>query len=114
MVSPEERPAAADWRDVEAGKGGRSVYHRVPVRQTLGDVLYDISLYWLTNAVSPARLDWELRFSPYNAVNVSIPAAVSVFPGENYQAPRSWTERAYHNLIYDNTVDEGGRHAASE
>jgi hypothetical protein len=50
----------------------------------------------------------------YNAVNVSIPAAVSVFPGENYEAPRSWTERAYHKLIYYNKVDKGGHFAAWE
>jgi len=45
---------------------------------------------------------------------VSVPAAVSVFPGETYQAPRSWTERAYHNLIYYNKVDKGGHFAAWE
>jgi hypothetical protein len=50
----------------------------------------------------------------YNAVNVLIPAAVSVFPGENYQAPRSWTERAYHKLIYYNQVDKGGHYPAWE
>src|SRR5580698_7327732 len=63
---------------------------------TRDDVLDDFTLYWLTNtAVSAARFYWELHFSLYNAANVSVPAAVSVFPGENYQAPRSWTERAY-------------------
>ena len=40
--------------------------------------------------------------------------AVSVFPCEQYQAPRSWTERAYHKLIYYNEVDEGGHFAAWE
>ena len=68
---------------------------------TRDDVLDDFTLYWLTNtAVSAARFYWELHFNLYNAANVSVPAAVSVFPGENYQAPRSWTERAYHKLIY--------------
>ena len=52
--------------------------------------------------------------SLYNDADVSVPAAVSVFPGENYQAPRSWTERAYHNLIYFNEVDKGGHFAAWE
>ena len=70
---------------------------------TRDDVLDNITLYWLTNtAVSSARLYWENKLSLYNAVGVSVPAAVSAFPGENYQAPRSWTERAYHNLIYYN------------
>jgi hypothetical protein len=50
----------------------------------------------------------------YDAVNISIPAAVSVFPGENYQAPRSWAERAYHKLIYYDKVDKGGHYAAWE
>jgi len=72
-------------------------------------------LYWLTNtAVSSARLYWENKLSLYNAADVSVPAAVSVFPGENYQAPRTWTELAYHNLIYFNKVDKGGHLAAWE
>jgi len=39
---------------------------------------------------------------------------VSVFPGEVYQAPRSWAERAYHNLIYFNEAGKGGHFAAWE
>jgi pimeloyl-ACP methyl ester carboxylesterase len=82
---------------------------------TRDDVLDDVTLYWLTNtAVSAARFYWESHSSLYNAADVFIPAAVSVFPGENYQAPRSWTERAYHKLIYYNTVDKGGHYAAWE
>jgi hypothetical protein len=70
----------------------------------------------LTNTgISAARLYWETsHFNLCYAVNVSIPAAVSVFPGENYQAPRSWTERAYHKLIYYHQVDKGGHFAAWE
>ena len=82
---------------------------------TRDDVLDNITLYWLTNtAVSSARLYWENKLSLYNAADVSVPAAVSAFPGENYQAPRSWTERAYHNLIYYNKPDQGGHFAAWE
>jgi pimeloyl-ACP methyl ester carboxylesterase len=82
---------------------------------TRDDVLDNTTLYWLTNtAISSARLYWEDKVSVYNAVNVSIPAAVSIFPGENYQAPRSWTERAYHKLVYYNRVDKGGHFAAWE
>lgn len=78
-------------------------------------MLDDFTLYWLTNtAVSAARFDWELRLNLYNAAHVDVPAAVSVFPGENYPAPRSWTERAYHKLIYCNQVDRGGHYAAWE
>ncbi|HEY2473833.1 MAG TPA: hypothetical protein VGI19_03435 [Candidatus Cybelea sp.] len=60
------------------------------------------------------RANWESKTSPFNAVNVSIPAAVSVFPGEIYTPPRSWTERANHKLIYYNRVDKGGHFAAWE
>jgi pimeloyl-ACP methyl ester carboxylesterase len=82
---------------------------------TRDDVLDNVTLYWLTNTgVSAGRLYWENKFNIYNAVNISIPAAVSVFPGENYQAPRSWTEHAYHKLIYYNKVDKGGHFAAWE
>ena len=64
---------------------------------TRDDVLDNITLYWLTNtAISAARLYWENGgVSALSAVNVSIPTAVSVFPGEIYQAPRSWTQSAY-------------------
>jgi pimeloyl-ACP methyl ester carboxylesterase len=48
------------------------------------------------------------------AVNVSIPAAITVFPGEIYQAPKSWAERAYHHLIYFHEADKGGHFAAWE
>jgi pimeloyl-ACP methyl ester carboxylesterase len=82
---------------------------------TRDDVLDNITLYWLTStAVSSARLYWENKASLYNAADVSVPAAVSAFPGENYQAPRSWTERAYHNLIYYNQPAQGGHFAAWE
>ena len=47
-----------------------------------------------------------------SAVNVSITAAVTVFADEIYQASRSWTERAYHKLIYFSEVDNGGHFAA--
>jgi len=82
---------------------------------TRDDVLDNITLYWLTGtAISAARLYWENKLALYNAVSVSVLAAVSVFPGEGYQAPRSWTERAYHNLIYYNRPDRGGHFAAWE
>jgi pimeloyl-ACP methyl ester carboxylesterase len=78
-------------------------------------MLDDITLYWLTNtATSGARLYWENNANNFNAVDISLPAAVTVFPGEIYRTPRSWAERAYHNLIYFNEVDKGGHFAAWE
>ena len=83
---------------------------------TRDDVLDNISLYWLTNTgISAARFYWENKGrSVLNAFDISIPAAVSIFPGEIYTAPRSWTERAYHKLIYYHQVDKGGHFAAWE
>lgn len=82
---------------------------------TRDEILDNITLYWLTNtAISAARLYWENKFSYFGVKNVSVPAAVSVFPGEQYQALRSWTERAYHKLIYYHRVDKGGHFAAWE
>lgn len=40
--------------------------------------------------------------------------AFTVFPGEIYQAPRSWVEQVYPNLVYFNKVDKGGHFAAWE
>ena len=78
-------------------------------------ILDNVTLYWVTKtAISSARLYWENKFPFFTAVNVSVPAAVSVFPGERYQAPRSWAEQAYHKLIYYNQLDVGGHFAAWE
>ena len=83
---------------------------------TRDDVLDNITLYWLTNTgVSAARLYWENKADFFNAKNISIPYAISVFPDELYQAPRSWAERAYpDNLIHYNRLDRGGHFAAWE
>jgi pimeloyl-ACP methyl ester carboxylesterase len=80
---------------------------------TRDEVLDNITFYWLTNTgVSSGRLYWENTFDFFGAKNVPIPAAVTVFPKELYQAPRSWAERAYPKLIYFNEVDRGGHFAA--
>jgi pimeloyl-ACP methyl ester carboxylesterase len=82
---------------------------------TKDEMLDDISLYWFTGtATSGARLYWENNANNFNAVDIKIPAAITVFPGEIYQAPKSWAEKAYHNLIYYNNVDKGGHFAAWE
>jgi pimeloyl-ACP methyl ester carboxylesterase len=82
---------------------------------TRDEILDNITLYWLTNTgVSASRLYWEYKGGFFNAKGVSIPVAATVFPGEQYQAPRSWAERAYPNLIYYNQVDKGGHFAAWE
>ncbi len=82
---------------------------------TKDEMLDDITLYWLTNsASSSAQLYWENNANNFNAVDISIPAAVTVFPGEIYRAPKSWAQHSYHKLIYFNEVDKGGHFAAWE
>src|SRR5881398_2586934 len=82
---------------------------------TRDDILDNITLSWLTNTgMSCARLYREYKGAFFNDFNVSIPAAVSVFPEEVYQAPRSWTERAYTKLLHYNQLEKGGHFAAWE
>jgi pimeloyl-ACP methyl ester carboxylesterase len=80
---------------------------------TRDEVLDNITLTWLTNTgISSARLYWENKLGFFDVKGVTVPAAVSVFPRELYQAPRSWAEQAYPNLIYFNEVDKGNHFAA--
>jgi pimeloyl-ACP methyl ester carboxylesterase len=83
---------------------------------TRDDILDNITLYWLTNTgVSSGRLYWENKADFFDAKPITIPFAISVFPDELYQAPRSWAERAYpNNLIHYNRLDRGGHFAAWE
>ena len=79
------------------------------------DVLDNVMLYWMSKtAISSARLYWESKLAFFAPKGVTIPVAVSAFPDELYQAPRSWTERAYPKLIYYNRLDKGGHFAAWE
>ena len=98
------------------------VFDGHPEGLTRDDVLDNVTLTWLTNtAISGARLYWE-NFGnvPEGKVpfflqrNVSIPVAVSAFPDELYQTPRSWAERAYPKLVYYKKHDKGGHFAAWE
>jgi pimeloyl-ACP methyl ester carboxylesterase len=89
--------------------------HSTSGELTREEILDNITLFWVTNtAVSASRLYWEYKGGYWDAKGVNIPVAVSVFPGEQYQAPRSWTERAYPKLIYYNAPDKGGHFAAWE
>jgi pimeloyl-ACP methyl ester carboxylesterase len=80
---------------------------------TRDEVLDNITLTWLTNTgVSSARLYWENKLGFFDVKGVTVPTAVSVFPHELYQAPRTWAERAYPDLVYFNEVDMGNHFAA--
>ncbi len=91
------------------------VFDGQPEGLTRDDVLDNVTLYWLTNtAVSSARLYWESKLAFFAPKGVAIPVAVSAFPDELYQAPRSWTEHAYPKLIHYNRLPKGGHFAAWE
>jgi pimeloyl-ACP methyl ester carboxylesterase len=82
------------------------------------DVLDNISLFWFTDsAISAARIYWENNvagISFFAVKGVKLPVALSVFPDEMYEAPKSWAEKAYPNLIHYNKLPKGGHFAAWE
>lgn len=87
---------------------------------TKDEILDDITLYWLTGtAGSSAQLYWQNNNNNFNVVEqktreIKVPVAITVFPGEIYQAPETWARRAYPKLIYFNEVNNGGHFAAWE
>jgi pimeloyl-ACP methyl ester carboxylesterase len=95
---------------------------------TRDDVLDNITICWLTNtAISGARLYWEAlpptssgfgieknNVHFFEPIGVRVPIAVSAFPEELNQAPRSWAERTYPQLIHYNRLPKGGHFAAFE
>jgi hypothetical protein len=86
-----------------------------PEGLTRDDVLDNITLFLSTNtAISAARLYWENKTIFFAPFNVTIPVAVSAFPDELYQCPKSWAEKAYPKLIHYNRLDKGGHFAAWE
>jgi pimeloyl-ACP methyl ester carboxylesterase len=79
------------------------------------DVVANAALYWLTNTgVSSARLYWESKLAFFQPKGVTLPTAISAFRDELYQAPKSWIEKAYPNLLFYNRHDKGGHFAAWE
>jgi pimeloyl-ACP methyl ester carboxylesterase len=91
------------------------VFQGKPEGLTPDDILDNVTLYWVTNtAVSSARLYWESKLPFFAPKGVTLPTAVSAFPDEIYQAPRSWTEKAYPKLIHYNRLEKGGHFAAWE
>jgi len=83
-------------------------------------ILDNMTLYWLTNTpTSAARMYWEGARSTAAAAGhappqVSLPVAFTVFPGEIFQAPRTWVEEVYPNLVYFREASRGGHFAARE
>jgi len=83
-------------------------------------ILDDISLYWLTGtASSSSRFYWENNNNNFSSAaqrttEITVPVAITVFPGEIYRAPKSWAQRAYPSMYYFKEVDRGGHFAAWE
>jgi pimeloyl-ACP methyl ester carboxylesterase len=110
--------ALAGWMLDHDAKSYEDIAHAFVEREPVGnltrdEVLDNITLTWLTNTgISSGRLYAENALGFFDVKGVSVPAAVSVFPKELYQAPRNWAERAYPKLIYFNEVDRGNHFAA--
>jgi pimeloyl-ACP methyl ester carboxylesterase len=109
--------ALAAWmldHDLYSYEDIASAFRGEPVGNlTRDEVLDNITFTWVTNTgVSSGRLYWENTLDFFDAKGVTVSAAVSVFPRELYQAPRSWAEQAYPNLIYFNELDRGNHFAA--
>jgi pimeloyl-ACP methyl ester carboxylesterase len=99
---------AKSLEDIAAAFDGNPIGNLTP-----DEVLDNITFTWVTNTgISSGRLYWENTLGFFDVKGTTVPAAVSVFPRELYQAPRSWAEQAYPNLIYFNEVDEGNHFAA--
>ncbi|HEY3255783.1 MAG TPA: alpha/beta hydrolase, partial [Polyangiaceae bacterium] len=82
---------------------------------TRDDVLDNITLFWLTKTgLSSSRFYWENKLAFFEASGVSVPVAVSVFPSEFYQPPRTWVERAYPRLIHYGQPEAGAHFPAWE
>ena len=69
--------------------------------------------------ISSARLYWDTSHDLppggfFDARSVKLPVAVSAFAQEIYQAPKSWSEKAYVKLIHYNKFPKGGHFAAWE
>jgi pimeloyl-ACP methyl ester carboxylesterase len=91
------------------------VFHGQVEGLTRDDILDNITLCWFTNtAISCSRIYWENKTPFLVPQNVKIPVAVSAFPDEFYQAPRTWAEQAYPKLVYYKKHDKGGHFAAWE
>jgi pimeloyl-ACP methyl ester carboxylesterase len=104
------QPAAAITKALSTDREGASADVL-----TRDDVLDNITLFWLTNTgISSGRIYWENKFSLLAPKGIDIPVAVSVFPGELFQAPESWARQAYSKLIYFNKARAGGHFAAWE
>jgi pimeloyl-ACP methyl ester carboxylesterase len=110
--------ALAAWfcdHDLKSYELKARVFDGVEEGLTRDDILDNITLAWLTNTgISGARLYWENKSAFFAPMGIKIPVAVSAFPDELYQCPKSWAERAFPKLVHYNRLPKGGHFAAWE
>jgi len=119
LYALEDSPVGlAAWiadHDIDAYEMIARVFDGVPEGLTRDDICDNITLYWLTRTgVSSSRLYWENKLPFFVPLGQSVPVAVSSFPTEIYQVPRSWAERSYSNLVFFGEHSKGGHFAAWE
>jgi pimeloyl-ACP methyl ester carboxylesterase len=113
----------ASWmidHDIRSYQMIARVFDGKPEGLTRDDVLDNVTLYWLTNtAISSAQLYWDTQHNLpaggfFDVRGVKLPVGVSAFAEEIYQAPKSWSEKAYVKLIHYNKLPKGTHFAAWE
>lgn len=106
--------------DIRSYRMIERVFDGKPEGLTRNDVLDNITLYWLTNtAISSARLYWDTTHNLppagfFDVRGVKLPVGVSAFAEEIYQAPKSWSEKAYVKLAHYGSHPKGTHFAAWE
>ena len=99
------------WSWMDCGEGADQNPENILSKDELLD---NVMMYWLTNtAASSGRLYWE-SFANTNLDPINIPVGASIFPKEIFRASRRWAEKRFSNIIYWNTLDQGGHFAALE
>jgi pimeloyl-ACP methyl ester carboxylesterase len=113
----------ASWildHDIRSYRMIARVFDGKPEGLSRDEVLDNITLYWLTNtAISSARLYWDTAHNLpaggfFDARGIKLPVGVSAFAEEIYQAPKSWSEKAYVKLLHYSNHPKGTHFAAWE
>ncbi len=103
------------WGLAERGSG-TAAFERVWSKE---DLVTTAAVYYLTETGgTSSRYYWECRGNPWRPSHnrfpvVGAPTAVSIYPGEIYKPPRTWTDK-YFNLQQYRVHDEGGHFAPLE
>jgi hypothetical protein len=103
------------WGLAERGVGTEA-FERVWPKE---DLVTTAAVYFLTNTGgTSSRYYWECRGNPWSPSHdrfpvVGVPTAVSIYPGEIYKPPITWTEK-YFNLQQYRVHNDGGHFAPLE